>query len=78
MAAGLVDGTLRMFDFSGAQPSSCLSEQPHKDSCRAVAFAGTGNLLISGAADKSLVIFDFQQQSELLRLDDSHDAAVTR
>ena len=78
VAAGLVNGQLRVYDCSGAEPSQSLSLKAHKDSCRTLAFAKEGSALVSGSVDLSILVYDLAAEKALARLSDAHEAAVNR
>ena len=73
-----MNGQLRVYDCSGAEPSQSLSLKAHKDSCRTLAFAKEGSALVSGSVDLSILVYDLATEKALARLSDAHEAAVNR
>lgn len=76
VAAGLVDGGIRVIDCSGAELRDEGSVVKHRESCRSVEF--DGNMLLSGSADKSVMVFDIEARKVVARMKQAHDCAIER
>ena len=78
VAAGLVDGGIRVLDCSGAELRETTSFDKHKDSCRSLEFVQEGNILLSGSADKSFLTFDVEAGKVQRRTKNAHKSAIER
>lgn len=77
LAVGTVEGRLQLFDCSAAEPAEVASADAHKLSCTAVAF-GRDSLVLTGSADKGILVYDTAKGKSSYRLKEAHDADITR
>jgi serine/threonine-protein kinase len=63
LASGGVDGTVRLWDFTGSKPSQKASMHKHRDAVHSVAFSPNNKLLASGsgAMDGIVWVFNLSQ-----------------
>lgn len=78
VAAGLVNGGIRVLDSSGAELREVSAVSKHKDSCRSLEYAEEGSLLFSGSADKSVMLYDMEAGKVVLRTKHAHDCAIEK
>lgn len=78
LAVGLISGGIRVFDCSGAELDQCASSNKHTDSCRSLAYAEQGNVLLSGSADRSLRAFDVETGKAVFCMKNAHNCAIER
>jgi WD repeat-containing protein 55 len=50
----------------------------HSESVRAIAFAKTGSILLTGSGDKSVLVIDCETERAIGRIANAHDQAITR
>ncbi|XP_059293813.1 WD repeat-containing protein 55 [Lycium ferocissimum] len=79
VAAGLINGDLLLYRYNADSPAQKLLEvKAHTESCRAVRFINEGRAIVTGSPDCSILATDVETGSEIIRLENSHGAAVNR
>lgn len=79
VSAGLINGDLLLYRYnSDCIPERLLKVQAHKESCRAVRFVNEGRAILTGSPDCSILATDVETGSAIIRLEDSHGAAINR
>ncbi|CAA2972869.1 WD repeat-containing 55 [Olea europaea subsp. europaea] len=79
VAAGLITGQLLLYRFAAeSQPQRLLEVSAHTESCRALRFISEGRAIVTGSPDCSILATDIETGSEIVRLENSHGAAVNR
>ena len=58
VAIGLITGAVELHTYSRDHTSRAMTLSHHTDSCRAVAFSESGDMLYSASSDKSLCCID--------------------
>ncbi|DBA90662.1 hypothetical protein WJX77_010677 [Trebouxia sp. C0004] len=58
LAAGIITGQVRISEYSENGATRKSQKRLHSESCRAVQFSGLGDALLTGSADKSIVLLD--------------------
>ncbi|CAN4089098.1 unnamed protein product [Withania somnifera] len=79
VAAGLITGDLLLYRYNADSPAQkYLEVNAHSESCRAVRFINEGRAIVTGSPDCSILATDVETGSEIVRLENSHGAAVNR
>lgn len=79
VAAGLISGDLLLYRYIADSPAQKLLEvKAHSESCRAVRFINEGRAIVTGSPDFSILATDVETGTEIVRLENSHEAAVNR
>ncbi|KAM3342653.1 WD repeat-containing protein 55 [Capsicum galapagoense] len=79
VAAGLITGDLLLYRYNADSPAQKLLEvNAHSESCRALRFINEGRAIVTGSPDFSILATDVVTGSEIVRLQNSHGAAVNR
>ncbi|XP_015063541.1 WD repeat-containing protein 55 [Solanum pennellii] len=79
VAAGLITGDLLLYRYNADSPAQKLLEvKAHCESCRTVRFINEGRAIVTGSPDCSILATDIETGSEIVRLENSHGAAVNR
>ena len=78
VAAGVISGSVDVFTFTSAACGAVQSRAAHDECCRAVRFNLGGELLVSGGADRKLVLHNVERAKAVATLADAHDAAINR
>lgn len=79
VAAGLITGDLLLYRYNADSPAQKLLEvKAHSESCRTVRFIHEGRAIVTGSPDCSILATDIETGSEIVRLENSHGAAVNR
>ncbi|TMW89999.1 hypothetical protein EJD97_016313 [Solanum chilense] len=79
VAAGLITGDLLLYRYNADSPAQKLLEvKAHSESCRTVRFINEGRAIVTGSPDCSILATDIETGSEIVRLENSHGAAVNR
>ena len=58
LAAGIITGQVRIVAYSSTAAVRKSQKRLHEESCRAVQFSSQGDVLLTGSADKSIVLLD--------------------
>lgn len=79
VAAGLITGDLLLYRYNADSLAQKLLEvNAHSESCRTVRFINDGRAIVTGSPDCSILATDVETGSEIVRLENSHGAAVNR
>lgn len=79
VAAGLITGDLLLYRYNADSPAQKLLEvKAHSESCRTVRIINEGRAIVTGSPDCSILATDIETGSEIVRLENSHGAAVNR
>ena len=69
---------MRISEYNKSAANRKCQKKLHSESCRAVKFSTTGDALLTGSADKSLVILDTATNKRQRTQQDAHPAGLTR
>lgn len=78
VAAGLITGDLLLYRYADSLAQKLLEVKAHSESCRTVRFINEGRAIVTGSPDCSILATDIETGSEIVRLENSHGAAVNR
>ncbi|KAJ3695127.1 hypothetical protein LUZ60_000504 [Juncus effusus] len=80
VATGLINGDLHLYRYAaGLQPHRVFAIHAHGDeSCRAVRFANSGKIILTGSADCSILATDVETGKITARLENAHEEAINR
>ncbi|XP_006658922.2 WD repeat-containing protein 55 [Oryza brachyantha] len=79
VATSLITGELHLFRYAAeSQPERLFAAKAHKESCRAVRFADSGNVILTGSADCSILASDVETGKPIARLEDAHENGINR
>ncbi|KAL3146127.1 hypothetical protein ABBQ38_015474 [Trebouxia sp. C0009 RCD-2024] len=78
VAAGIITGQVRVSEYDGTSTTRRSQKRLHSESCRAVQFSSSGDCLLTGSADKSLVVLDTGTCKVQKTYQDAHPAGVSR
>ncbi|KAJ6248496.1 wd repeat-containing protein jip5 [Anaeramoeba flamelloides] len=76
VAAGLVTGKIKMIQFSKDEQKEVAEFNYHKESCRSVLFSHQENILYTGSKDRSICVYDLENFSQAMFIEDAHDDAI--
>ncbi len=76
LVTGLITGQLKVYDYSGAQPSRQASSRPHRGACRAVKFSQYGAGIFSGSSDCTLQLRDLASNKPSWKQKEAHGEPV--
>ncbi|KAK4401719.1 WD repeat-containing protein 55 [Sesamum angolense] len=79
VAAGLITGQFLLYRYAAeSTPQRLLEVNAHTESCRALRFVNEGRAVITGSPDCSILATDTETGTTVVRLENSHEAAVNR
>ncbi|KAL0283822.1 UNVERIFIED_CONTAM: WD repeat-containing protein 55 [Sesamum angustifolium] len=79
VAAGLITGQLLLYRYAAeSTPKRLLEVNAHTESCRALRFVNEGRAVVTGSPDCSILATDIETGTAVVRLENSHGAAVNR
>ena len=78
VAAGLITGQVRVSEYSKNAANRKCQKKLHSESCRAVRFSTSGDALLTGSADRSLVILDTATNKVQRAQQDAHPCGLSR
>ncbi|XP_011080913.1 WD repeat-containing protein 55-like isoform X2 [Sesamum indicum] len=79
VAAGLITGQLLLYRYAAeSTPKRLLEVNAHTESCRALRFINEGHAVVTGSPDCSILATDIETGTAVVRLENSHGAAVNR
>lgn len=78
IAAGIITGQVRVSECNGTSAARRSQKRLHSESCRAVQFSSRGDFLLTGSADKSVVVLDTATCKVQRTHQDAHPAGVSR
>ncbi|KMZ62002.1 WD-40 repeat protein [Zostera marina] len=79
LATALISGDLHLYRYvADGQSQRILNIAAHTESCRAVRFVNSGEVLLTASPDLSLLATDVETGTAIARLNDAHGAAINR
>jgi len=78
LAAGIITGQVRISEYSESGATRKSQKRLHSESCRAVQFSALGDALLSGSADKSVVLLDTGTCKVQRTQQNAHPAGISR
>ncbi len=78
LAAGIITGQVRISECSESGATRKSQKRLHSESCRAVQFSALGDALLSGSADKSVVLLDTGTCKVQRTQQNAHPAGISR
>ncbi|KAL0422561.1 UNVERIFIED_CONTAM: WD repeat-containing protein 55 [Sesamum latifolium] len=79
VAAGLITGQFLLYRYAAeSTPQRLLEVNAHTESCRALRFVNEGRAVVTGSPDCSILATDIETGTTVVRLENSHEAAVNR
>ena len=78
LAAGLITGQVRLSEYTGTSATRRSQKRLHSESCRALQFSSRGDFLLTGSADKSIVVLDTTTCKVQKTHQGAHPAGISR
>ncbi|WOK97085.1 WD repeat-containing protein 55 [Canna indica] len=79
VVTGLINGDIHMYRYAiDSQPQRMLEVRAHKESCRAVRFVNSGQVILTASPDCSILATDVGTGKAIARLENAHGDAINR